>query len=222
MNYYVLKFRSAPVMPWDIFSIRTAASVADNYDYSLNSNIILLLILSIALFSLVSLYDINVTQAKFRLSGILVSLLLMMGYIGYVQSDRAIYDFQLYDKLYTPTTMTYKDGTVVTFCMQVQHLFVEQPEEYSADKAVEILKIHEATATKKDFLNSTNDMSKDTLDSSADTGVSGLNLVSDNTNSALSPLTEAPNIIVIMNEAFSDLEVLGNFETREVSPISNI
>ena len=177
MNYYVLKFRSAPVMPWDIFSIRTAASVADNYDYSLNSKIILLLVLSIALFFLISFCDISVTRIKFRLSGVIVSLLLMVGYVSYVQSDRALYDFRLYDKLFTPTTMTYKDGTVVAFCMQAQYLLVEQPEGYSTDKAIEILE--------------------------------------DYANSASSSLTESPNIIVIMNEAFSDLEVLGEFETNE-------
>ena len=35
INYFVVQFRSNPVQPWDIFSIRTAASVADNYEYSL-------------------------------------------------------------------------------------------------------------------------------------------------------------------------------------------
>lgn len=215
MNYYVLKFRSAPVMPWDIFSIRTAASVADNYDYSLNSKIILLLILSIALFFLVSFCDISVTQVKFRLSGIIVSFLLMAGYVGYVQSDHALYDFRLYDKLFTPATMTYKDGTVVAFCMQAQYLFVEQPEGYSVHKAVEILNTHEAADTKKDSLNSTNDTQDDVLNSSNDNGVSPLGLVSDNATTASNALTESPNIIVIMNEAFSDLEVLGEFETNE-------
>ena len=33
-NYYVLSFRSAPIMPWDLFSIGTALSVADNFKYT--------------------------------------------------------------------------------------------------------------------------------------------------------------------------------------------
>ena len=35
-NYYVLNFRSAPIMPWDIYSISTAASVAGNFNYELS------------------------------------------------------------------------------------------------------------------------------------------------------------------------------------------
>ncbi len=204
MNYYVLKFRSAPVMPWDIFSIRTAASVADNYDYSLSNKIILLLILSVALFVLVSFCDISVTSLKHRLSGILLTLLLAVGYIGYIQSDNALTAFHLYDKLYAPTAMTYKNGTVVSFCMQVQHLFVKEPEGYSVDNTLEILEKY-----------SSNDTQKNILESLDDTSVPSTNTLSDNASNAQTPLTESPNIIVIMNESFSDLEILGSFETNE-------
>ena len=38
-NYYVLNFRSAPIMPWDIYSIGTAASVAGNFNYTLKGSI---------------------------------------------------------------------------------------------------------------------------------------------------------------------------------------
>ena len=33
-NHYVMKFRSTPFVPWDIFSVRTATSVAENYDFT--------------------------------------------------------------------------------------------------------------------------------------------------------------------------------------------
>ena len=32
-NSYVVRFRTNPIVPWDIFSWKTAASVADNYDF---------------------------------------------------------------------------------------------------------------------------------------------------------------------------------------------
>ncbi len=31
VNYFVVSFRSSPLVPWDLYSLRTAASVADNY-----------------------------------------------------------------------------------------------------------------------------------------------------------------------------------------------
>ena len=36
-NYYVVNFRSSPILPWDIFSAKTAASVADNFSYALSA-----------------------------------------------------------------------------------------------------------------------------------------------------------------------------------------
>ena len=43
-NYYVLNFRSAPIMPWDIYSISTAASVAGNFNYELSTSTILVIV----------------------------------------------------------------------------------------------------------------------------------------------------------------------------------
>ena len=42
-NYYVLAFRSSPILPWDIYSFRTAASVADNFSYALTGKVWLVL-----------------------------------------------------------------------------------------------------------------------------------------------------------------------------------
>ena len=33
LNYAVIAFRSTPVVPWDIYSLNTAVSVADNYSF---------------------------------------------------------------------------------------------------------------------------------------------------------------------------------------------
>lgn len=44
VNYFVLNFRSVPIQPWDLFSISTAASVADNYEYTLDKQALLVVI----------------------------------------------------------------------------------------------------------------------------------------------------------------------------------
>ena len=36
-NYYVISFRGSPVVPWDLLSLGTAASVAGGYNYMLPS-----------------------------------------------------------------------------------------------------------------------------------------------------------------------------------------
>ncbi|MGN1331906.1 MAG: LTA synthase family protein [Lachnospiraceae bacterium] len=184
VNYFVLDFRSAPVMPWDILSVKTAASVADNYNYRLDKQAAIVLAL-FALVLLISSYcDISVTFIKLRVSGALISFILLTVFVNYTQSNDCLYRFRLYDKLFTPTTMTYKDGTVVAFCMQLQYLFVEKPEGYSKERAEEILQ-------------------------------EGLSQPYSDIESFQTALEakNTPNIIVIMNEAFSDLNILGEFSS---------
>lgn len=186
VNYFVLDFRSAPVMPWDILSVKTAASVADNYNYRLDKQAAIVLAL-FALVLLISSYcDIYVTFIKLRVSGALISFFLLTAFVNYTQSNDCLYRFRLYDKLFTPTTMTYKDGTVVAFCMQLQYLFVEKPEGYSKERAEEILQ-------------------------------EGLSQPYSDIESFQTALEakNTPNIIVIMNEAFSDLNILGEFSSSE-------
>lgn len=184
VNYFVLDFRSAPVMPWDILSVKTAVSVADNYNYRLDKQAAIVLAL-FALMLLISSYcDISVTSIKLRVSGALISFFLLTAFVNYTQSNDCLYRFRLYDKLFTPTTMTYKDGTVVAFCMQLQYLFVEKPEGYSKERAEEILQ----------------------------EGMSQPYSDIDSFQTALEA-KNTPNIIVIMNEAFSDLNILGDFSS---------
>jgi len=183
INYFVVQFRSNPVQPWDIFSIRTAASVADNYEYSLEKPAVICIV--VFLFIIILCHFIpkwDSMKKRVRITGSVVSIVLLVLLTNYTQSQDAIRRFRLYDKLFTPNTMTYKDGTIVAFLMQCQYLTVKTPEGYSNELAEEMLK---EVSDEEVFLN---------------TG-----LTSD----------KMPNIIVIMNEAFSDLSILGEYATNK-------
>lgn len=184
-NYFVLQFRSAPIMPWDIFSIKTAASVADNFKYTMDKDAVLasvglLVLLAIEFFLTANKRFMN---WKFRLGGALLSFLCLYGFTVLIQADSSVTRFRLYDKLFTPTTMSYKDGTALAFLMELEYLIVDKPAGYSAEEAREILSAYE-TQTERTV---------------SEAGIDGT----------------LPNIIVIMNEAFSDLSVLGDFETNQ-------
>lgn len=183
INYFVVQFRSNPVQPWDIFSIKTAAVVADNYKYTLEKHAIICIV--VFLLIVIGAHFIpkcDGMKKKFRIGGSIGILVLLVLLTRYTQSQDAISRFRLYDKLFTPNTMTYKDGTVVAFLMQCQYLSVSMPDGYSEKAAEEIL------------------VSFSNEQSSLQTG----------------PAKEKmPNIIVIMNEAFSDLSILGEYTTNE-------
>ncbi|MBE5876826.1 MAG: LTA synthase family protein [Lachnospiraceae bacterium] len=184
-NYYVLEFRSAPIMPWDIYSVGTAASVADNFEYTIEKNTILVLLSFIAVFAATWIpnFSFKKTLGQFkykwyvRLGGLLISALLLSSFTNMMHEDSTVGKYGLYDKLFTPTVMSKRDGVALAFLMELEYLSIDKPQDYDTDEA-------EALLTSYD------------------------------TNEAKDAEVK-PNIIVIMNEAFSDLSILGDFETNE-------
>lgn len=186
-NYYVIDFRSAPIMPWDIFSLKTAASVANNYKYTIKKETVFVILGFLLLFLVESFFYKKIqhqilTFSKktwhIRTAGIFLCCFVLYGFTGMLHQDSTIAKFGMYDKLFTPTVMSKRDGTAVAFLMELKYVTVDKPDNYSADTAKELLSSYEIA-------------NADTSDS------------------------EMPNIIVIMNEAFSDPAVLGPFETNE-------
>ena len=208
-NYFVLEFRGAPIQPWDILSIGTAASVADNYEYRLDKDALtaligLLVLLAAEFFLRANFYGPfksrralkkeaaagsapkadtpERTPAKRRRVIIartalcLVTGLLCFGYTKMLHNEDFVQKkLRLYDKLFTPTTIQFKNGTVTAFLMELQYMSVEKPSGYNEKDAREALASYETAGTP----------------------------------------ANTPNIIVVMNEAFSDPAVLGEFTTNE-------
>lgn len=184
-NYYVVNFRSIPIMPWDIYSVRTAGSVADNYSYAPEWETILILAGFAVLLFAESRFRMKApTKKRKRFAVILVSVILMYFYTALVQNDGFHVYFGLYDKLFTPAVMSMRDGNAVAFLMELRFINVDKPEGYSAEEMRELL--------------------------------NGLTRDSDYQKALTDPeLLRRPNVIVIMDEAFSDLAVLGDFKTNE-------
>ncbi len=186
-NYYVISFRSAPIMPWDIYSIGTAMSVANNFKYTVEKETVFVLIGFLLLIILESMVNLELKgpvkwKKQFwgiRAAGAVVFLALICSFTHMLHLDSTIRKYGMYDKLFTPTVMSKRDGTAVAFLMELKYISVDKPADYSASAASEILApFAEKTAAQE---------VPETL----------------------------PNIIVIMNEAFSDPAVLGEFETNE-------
>lgn len=183
-NYYVMNFRSAPIMPWDIFSIGTAASVAGNYSYALKKEAVAILLAFGALLLVESRFSMRAPRRKTK-RGLLILLPLfcLWGYTGLVQNESFVRHFGLYDKLFTPAVMNKRDGNVVAFLMEMEYLDVEKPEGYSPREAGAYYRSYESEELQA-ALGNPKDLNR-------------------------------PNIIVIMDEAFSDLSVLGELKMSQ-------
>lgn len=203
-GYFVLEFRGAPIQPWDILSLDTAASVADNYEYKLDQTAVIVLTCFAALLIVEFFLKAGFLQRSkkevqpavsgkkkaaapqkknrirpwhLRLALGLLSGLAILGYTKMLHNEEIVQNkLRLYDKLFTPTTIQYKNGTLTAFLMELQYVSVDKPDNYSEERAEQLLDFYAPEETS---------------------------------------VTQKPNIIVIMNEAFSDPAVLGEFSTNE-------
>lgn len=180
-NAYVVRFRTNPIVPWDIFSWRTAASVADNYDFMPDKRMVIVTLLLIAIFVGVRLIKLEITRVAFwkRLIPAAVVMTALCLFVNTLQQEDFQNRYRLYNKLFTPVFMTDADGIAVTFAMNLAYMSIEKPQQYSVETVEELLRQYE----------------DETVESVK--------------------TEELPNVIVVMNEAFSDLSVLGGFTASE-------
>lgn len=183
INHYIMAFRSTPFVPWDVFSIKTAASVAGNYDFTPTKEILWISAVFLIIFVLLKFMNFKFERGILaRMVPTVVVAMVLSIFVNALWDDEFQTDSYLYPFLFTPAYMTKVNGMAVTFAMDMEYLRVEKPDGYSVKKAQEILEEYESLSNYVDNTTATEDM---------------------------------PNIIVIMNEAFSDLSVLGEFTTNE-------
>ncbi len=184
-NYFVIEFRSIPIYPWDFLSLKTAASVADNFEYVLDETA-MKLVLGFLLLILVGLWTrwkLTIHKRHVHVGLSLISVGMIALYTGIVQKPAVHQAVGFYEYLFTPLSFYRINGFMVSFLSNMQYLEVEEPEGYHVDQVKEILEPYVKESQEEADLAAQKNQQK-------------------------------PNIIVIMNEAFSDPSVLGRFETN--------
>ncbi|MGN0342042.1 MAG: LTA synthase family protein [Roseburia sp.] len=187
VNSYVLEFRGSPLVPWDFLSLGTAAGVAGNYSYLPNMRQVVCSVWLLGMFVGAGWLQWKLDRNKWK-SRLGSALGCMAGIIAITLAlwdDGVVSRLQLYPFLFTPTVMYERNGFAVTFLMDLQYLKVEKPDGYSVQRAEELLEQYQEDSLRE--------------------GQNGI---------AESDSERYPNVIVIMDEAFSDLSVLGEFETN--------
>lgn len=194
VNYFVLQFRQSPILPWDIASMGTALSVADHFSFTPSARLIGIL----AAYLLLAVFCLKVNLVlnrprKIRAAGFGLTAVISVLYVLCLQNDALMKALNVYEMPFTQDYAYEQNGFFVSFLVNTKYLKVEKPEGYSPEKADELLREAEGSSAPS-ILVSANTLGKNML---SDAG------------------GEKPNIIVIMNEAYSDLSVIGDLEASE-------
>ena len=138
-NYFVVMFRSNPIVPWDIYSFETAMGVADNYVFSVDWA----LAEHIAMFILMLIVGVrtNIRLNKKILRPILTVAMCIPAYfyISYLWQDNLEGNTGLNDTLFNAKYMHSKDGFFVSFILDIHFLQIEEPKNYSDEYALSLL-----------------------------------------------------------------------------------
>lgn len=180
VNYFVVQFRSSPIVPWDLYSIGTAASVANNYTYSISWRFVSTAVAFGLIFVLGTRITWKMSMPVIRIIGMILTAGLFV-FSVYSLQKKEVKDWLGMDQtLFTPNVRYRNNGFLAAFLGNIHLINVQEPSGYSVKKMEEIVSQAE----------------------SGDTGTAAI----DNFDAS-----KAPNIIVIVDEAFSDLQVRGKF-----------
>jgi phosphoglycerol transferase MdoB-like AlkP superfamily enzyme len=188
-EYLVLGFRGRPIMIWDVLALRTAMSVAGNYEFVLTEEMYLacLGVQAICIFALI--FPKRVKGRNKRLvfaggsTGVVLSFILWFYTCLIPYKGLEINMWEVGE--------TYQEyGYVLSTAVSLNYAVKKKPKGYSFSKVKQIY----------DYVREDNQV---LLASAGDVDVEG------------EGKTTPVNIICIMNESFSDLKVAGEFETNQ-------
>ena len=178
-DYFVYNFRGNPILPWDINSVKVAASVADNYSYKIEDYVWNIIVGFVALIILECFCEIKLKKGLYaygvRIFGVCACIFSIYGLVIYLNDDQHKYDIEMYPFVFQQDVMTKRNGLMLTFMYDFNFVKVKKPSGYSDKKA-------------KKYLAEYEDKVKDE--------------------------SKTPDVIVIMDEAFADMSVIGNIETN--------
>ena len=198
-NMYVKDFKGSPLLPWDLGSLRTAAGVAGSYTYTIGFEILLSITAVILLWKLAYTVLPNSHSHRFkilRLSGGLIcgSILLI-----FYDTDLISETLGATPDFFNQTRGYESKGAMAEFIINTKYMSLKEPKNYDSNTLD--IKVEEYTKPDTSILKK---------------ALTEQNVPQDKIDQSFScKKVKDPNVIVIMNESYSDLSVIGDFDTNQ-------
>ncbi|MGI6106490.1 MAG: sulfatase-like hydrolase/transferase [Lachnospiraceae bacterium] len=175
-SYFVMLFRTNPIVPWDIYSIRTAMEVAGNQTFMISWRFAFVTGVVLLLLAVVFRDTVRFRNWVVRLVLTVASCISLAFFLNFLWQDDTADRLKLNKSLFRPVRMYSYDGLVLNFTLNLRYMTISAPEGYDSETEAEVLA----------------SQPEDTTELPED----------------------LPNVIIIMDETFSDLAVNGEFRTN--------
>lgn len=199
-NFYIIAFRLAPITAADFGSLRTAMTVSENYFFFPHYRVIVIGIFMLGCIGLNIIFGFKIPSFKKWYGKVLVRVVpiivgaAIIGSITSLVSREDIKEIipEFNTTLFTEAIMSNEDGLLGAFLTTIHYNQIKKPDGYSNEKAESILNKY-----KDDSVWNNDPISKTDKDSAC-----------------FKVTTDKADIIVVMNECFSDIGVLGDLKTN--------
>lgn len=182
VSYNVYEFRGFSIVAFDFTSIKTAASVSGEYQFTFRQMdyCILLCFIGFSVF-LCKLRSYKGLVLRNRIIALVLCIISVGGFIKFLYFSDYIEEQGIHVRMFNPTNSYRLIGSALTVVLSGKVLIIEEPSGYSVDKVNTLVTPY---------------------------------LQEQEENNSTSTSTQ-PNLIVIMNEAYSDLKSIADFEVNE-------
>lgn len=203
-NMYVKEFKGSPLVPMDLGSLKTAANVAAGYTYEIGYEILFAVALTAAVMAVFCRLKMSRWKLPVKLVVRGICLLLVFGTAYTFYYTDTVADHGLKPDFFNQTRGYKNHGALLEFTLNTKYLWLTTPSGYDPDDVENI--VAEQLADGTDNILETAlvrqgmdpEEAKERVHSVQTAGAQGI----------------TPNIIVVMNESFSDLDVVGDIETN--------
>ena len=172
-NHYTIQFRGSPISPTDIYSIKTALSVIQNYTLSYNPNTSSSIFLFV--FAILLIFPLRKKRPCFLARSFCAVLSLLFIISLNISSVQSRFNFS--EDAWNTTELCRREGFYLTFFSRISDSFISKPDGFSNSVLKELENTYGSNPTDDHFIR--------------------------------------PNVIVVMNESFSDLEAYDEFSASE-------
>lgn len=193
-NYFVLQFRGNPLLPADLTALGTAADVAASYVIAPDAQLVIAALAAFFALMLALVPQFHERRRNWKQIGASLLLLTVICFlIGNFYENKTWYQQKISVNFWNQPKGYQDHGAALSFAMNVRYLFPKPPNHYSAASASRILQ-----------------NAQEAIQAEPNTRQE---IKTEQEKEAVAVARENPNIIVIMNESFADLSVLGDLQT---------
>ena len=228
--YFVYALRGVAFLASDLTTLQTAANVAGDYEYRVDYHTFTMVLFTVAWCDLINWTGSVKIFSAWRWRAAALACVIALT----VLFDRVCFHTDMLRhrgvtvNTFRPEKSYGSNGALLTFVRSIRLMIVEEPEGYSVERVKEIEEryVGQETAPESVTVNDTEAESsrlnetKSTVAAQTKTGTAA---AASAASAGTQPVSEDgkmhPNVIIVMDEAFCDLQASMNFETdQEVCP----